>query len=69
MNMTFQNLRILKQNCQLLHGHNKEINVEIQDLQQRIVAINDEMSQAKALYMKLLEVFCKFEDKLVRSNQ
>lgn len=27
--------------------------MEIQDLQQRIVAINDEMSQAKALYMKL----------------
>ena len=26
-------------------------------------------SSKKALYMKLLEVFCKFEDKLVRPNQ
>ena len=25
-------------------------------------------SSKKALYMKLLEVFCKFEDKLVRPN-
>ena len=26
-------------------------------------------SSKKALYLKLLEVFCKFEDKLVRPNQ
>ena len=40
-------------------------------LRQIIIAAEEASLQSskKALYLKLLEVFCKFEDKLVRPNQ
>jgi hypothetical protein len=57
---------------ELFRDNKKFLTLNVAKILRQIIVSAEEaslQSSKKALYLKLLEVFCKFEDKLVRPNQ
>lgn len=57
---------------EMFKNNKKFLTLNVQKILRQIIISSEEAaldSSKKALYLKLLEVFCKFEDKVVRPNQ